>query len=252
MNAGIPTPNNNAQGAPSFNPPPKILSKKEYLKEKGSPDAKKAAKLSLVFFLVTVVIALFAIFTVLNSDIYKLPVVSFFGEDVADELKHTLEDDTEEMVDDMKWDLENNRHKMEKSEIKATKKVIDAFDEFEDNPSIMNLNTIANVVRSEAEEIDSDRVQAGYEDSELESSLIILNVVFWAVIVMGLFPLLFVFLSYNAKSIALGVLGIIFSLSFNICLAGIVFALLYIVSVIVMCVFHSKVNKEYKAYKASL
>ena len=163
-------------------------------------------------------------------------------------------DMAEDEIEKAKDYIDDNEDDFTRKEIRAVNKFLDKMEKVTDKPSFSNLKSAykAGVKIANLDNDDLDNV-ADFDDLEEEEEIIsTLNIVTTVLYVFILIMILLVFLAAKNKSVGLAVLAMILSFPFEFCARGVVYALLIVVSLIVLSVFISKVNKEYKAYRVNV
>ncbi len=238
----------NYHGAP-VNP----LSKGDYLKQQATPAVKTASKLVLILLVACLAIMVIGHFTMLNTSIEKIPMVSF-ALDVAgadmdefEEVKDELDDELDFLKDE--YDLVEDDLDLSKKEEKWVDELFDVMKDCTESISINNVKKLMEL----AEDL-SDTDAAEYLDLDgsldgLDEINDIIGGLSTGLLFASIFSLLFTIIGALTRVNALVVLGAIGSAIFAAILYGFLFVLLIVAAHIAMVVMLSKVNKEYKDYR---
>ncbi|MBQ4037653.1 MAG: zinc ribbon domain-containing protein [Clostridia bacterium] len=256
MTATAQNPNAEAPKAGGFRPSAKDrgLSKKEFLAQEAGPAAKKNALLSLAAFALAALFLIITLIATCNMAFYDIPIFNLAltasgadvdeMDDAMDELADEL-DDLRDYVDDFEDELDLDSDELEL--------VNDLFDEMENmvrNPSLSNVLSAVEETRNIAnkslpEELE-DRL-VGSDMDEFDAVADTLSIIQTVLIIFTFLVIALAALAAFMKNMGFAIAAIIVNALPCLLLSGVIWFLLITASLVVLCVFLSKFNAEYKA-----
>lgn len=255
MTATAQNPNSEAPKA-GFRPSAKDrgLTVKEFLAKEASPKAKKNALLSLAAFALAALFLIITLIVTCNMAFYDIPLINIAltaadvdvdeMDDAMDELADEL-DDLRDYVDDFEDELDLDSDELEL--------VNDLFDEMENmvrNPSLSNFLSAVEETRDIANESLPEELEdrlVGSDMDEFDEVADILNAVQTVLIISTFLVIALAALAAFLKKMGFAIAAIIVNALPCLILSGFVWFLLITASLVVLCVFLSKINAEYKA-----
>lgn len=206
-----------------------IKSKSEWLKTQPSPKAKQMSMLSLIFTAACALILILALCIALFGPFYNIPIFQIaLGDDYADQVAD-LKDELDEAEDGLEWFEDYYGDRMDEDELEEAYKLTKTLIQ---NPSLGNCRAWADA----------------FNDN---SSVQIFDIFMGVLWVSFGFVILLVVLGGLLKKTGLVITALVFSIPTNLLYGGVLFLLLTVAAMVMLAIVLSKINEEYKAYKAT-
>lgn len=232
---------------------PKV-GKLKFLAKLASKGAKTSNLISWIVCVVCVALLTYSFVTFYFSPVYDWFFLEIVSPEDTDQLKDTFDEAQEEyeMYREEIEDLDDDELMEELEEYLNTsidddinfKKLLKRMDAVMETPSLSNMSSFINMF----EDFDSDIWGEDMDEMVLEIFDIILKVIVIVYVVLVLLTILVTLF----KRTGLVVLAQFFSVIYVLLCVGLVPAVILAIAYIVLAVFCSIINKEYKAYRKAI
>lgn len=244
------------QAAPTANVRPGILvNKKEYISTMATPNTKKIAKLLPILVVVCIVVMIFGHISMLHTSIEDIPAVSMLLGDDKDEFedaKDELDDLLDDVKDTYKYYEDEIEDELDKKELKFIDQLFDDMKACTKTFSISNMKNLIKTVEKVSDTDAADYLDLDDDFDELEEIIAVFDGLTTGMLIASLMSLLFTIIGGLCRVKGLVIAGLIFSTIFCFLMYGWLFVILNAAAHIVLIKFMGDVDKEYKAYRASV
>ena len=236
---------------------PEAMSKGEFIKQCGDKKVKTTALVTTLTMLLALILIGVSIFSMLTISMFRIPVIynglqiinDLGGEDIdVDELEVELQ----KIIRDARTEAMLYGGEMSASEKKSFNDLMDAFDKFAQNPSLLAGRTCM----AELEEVSKTLTDWGYALNSVGNGAFAaagkgIEIIIGILIGCFFLPLLFTLLGGLRKSTGLTVAALIFTVIAQLTWSGWIWAAVTGAVLLVQCILCRSITKAQMAYRWS-